>query len=459
MTLSEYTYYTDTKNHGGWNATAQAALAHELYDETATAISLHVQGAVRYSSANATGYGIEVDVGFGSTDGTGRTWVSTGAVLNYANWVGWTDGYWTLQKGHEAYQVQVFVNAWGRQWSGYGPAPENPNGGYNVTIPAKASYQVTYNANGGSGAPSAQTKWVGEALTLSSTEPTRANYIFKGWATSSSATTASYQPGGSYTGDAALALYAVWELALIPPSATLTAYRVASSSATTETPTGGYAYATLIWSVDTTKVSTNAVSAIAKTLTVDSGTAPTVTVSGTTAGTSGTCYFRWTADTGRIYTLTVTVTDTNGASTVKAITIANIKYPIYVYDQYKVKMEDLTLGTALPAASGGTGKTYGFQWQQLATWTGSTAMAISLTNYSEVMVLAQASGYLGSALIPKAALTSSDQELYLGGGFADLAPSGRDFVANIKTTQVKPVAAVKDGVDVMSATIWFVYAR
>ena len=39
----------------------------------------------------------------------------------------------------------------------------------------KKSYTVSYNANGGSGAPSSQTKIYGETLTLSSTKPTKSN--------------------------------------------------------------------------------------------------------------------------------------------------------------------------------------------------------------------------------------------------------------------------------------------
>lgn len=79
---------------------------------------------------------------------------------------------------------------------------------------SKATYSVSFNANGGSGAPSAQTKTYGTTLTLSSTKPTRAGYIFKGWGTSSTATTASYQPGSSYTSNAAITLYAIWQTAI-----------------------------------------------------------------------------------------------------------------------------------------------------------------------------------------------------------------------------------------------------
>ena len=89
-----------------------------------------------------------------------------------------------------------------------------------VTLYAKwtaITYTVSYNANGGTGAPGNQTKTYGQTLTLSTTVPTRTNYNFKGWATSASATTPNYQPGGSYTANAAITLYAVWEIAYIAP--------------------------------------------------------------------------------------------------------------------------------------------------------------------------------------------------------------------------------------------------
>lgn len=72
-------------------------------------------------------------------------------------------------------------------------------------------YTITFNANGGSGTPAAQTKTHGTALTLSSTKPTRDGYTFLGWATSSTATSAQYKPGAGYTQDADVTLYAVWQ--------------------------------------------------------------------------------------------------------------------------------------------------------------------------------------------------------------------------------------------------------
>ena len=82
---------------------------------------------------------------------------------------------------------------------------------FTVTVPAWTSYKITYNANGGNGAPSAQTKWKDQTLTLSSTKPTRTGYSFLGWSTSSTATSATYSAGGSYTANAAATLYAVWK--------------------------------------------------------------------------------------------------------------------------------------------------------------------------------------------------------------------------------------------------------
>ena len=80
------------------------------------------------------------------------------------------------------------------------------------------TYTISYNANGGSGAPSSQTKTYGVALTLSSTAPTRTGYTFLGWSTSSSATSATYCTGSahttnnSYTTNAAATMYAVWQI-------------------------------------------------------------------------------------------------------------------------------------------------------------------------------------------------------------------------------------------------------
>lgn len=85
---------------------------------------------------------------------------------------------------------------------------------YTVVVPPLESWYVTFNANGGSGGPSVQKKWYGEAFEIPSTVPTRNNYEFLGWATSKARADAKivdYDPGDTYSTNAALILYAVWK--------------------------------------------------------------------------------------------------------------------------------------------------------------------------------------------------------------------------------------------------------
>lgn len=83
---------------------------------------------------------------------------------------------------------------------------------WTYTVPALPTYTVSYNANGGSGAPGNQTKTYGVNLTLSSTKPTRSGYTFSKWNTASNGSGTNYNPGASYTSNAALTLYAQWTI-------------------------------------------------------------------------------------------------------------------------------------------------------------------------------------------------------------------------------------------------------
>lgn len=112
---------------------------------------------------------------------------------------------WTIAKGTSAKTITLTASAHSDRWG------QTLSKSQSISIPALAHYTVSYNANGGSGAPSSQTKYYGIDLTLSSTKPTRSGYTFVGWNTSSSATTSKYAAGGKYTGNAALSLYAIWK--------------------------------------------------------------------------------------------------------------------------------------------------------------------------------------------------------------------------------------------------------
>lgn len=117
------------------------------------------------------------------------------------------------------------LNQTGLQFAGWGG---NPNG-YAAVLQPGDSYTVTqdttlyaqwdanqlvvsYDANGGTGAPEAQVFTVGDAnRQLSNETPSRENYLFQGWALSSTAEEAQYQPGDVYTGTQSATLYAVWK--------------------------------------------------------------------------------------------------------------------------------------------------------------------------------------------------------------------------------------------------------
>lgn len=83
----------------------------------------------------------------------------------------------------------------------------------NITLYAQwtaNTYTVSYNANGGAGAPTSQTKTHDVTLTLSATTPTRTGYTFSSWNTAINGSGTSYSAGGSYTANAAVTLYAQW---------------------------------------------------------------------------------------------------------------------------------------------------------------------------------------------------------------------------------------------------------
>lgn len=76
------------------------------------------------------------------------------------------------------------------------------------------TYTISYNANGGSGAPASQTKIQDENITISSTVPTLGSCAFLGWATSKANAKnkiVTYGAGDTYSTNAAITLYAVWD--------------------------------------------------------------------------------------------------------------------------------------------------------------------------------------------------------------------------------------------------------
>ena len=175
------------------------------------------------------------------------------------------DSYFDVTRTTSAQTKTVTSTAKGKTVSGYGSA-----GGSGVsvsktyTIPALDSYTVSYNANGGSGAPSSQTKWYGKTLTLSSTKPTRTGYTFVNWNTKSDGSGTSYSSGGSYTTNGGTTLYAIWKIIAYTvsynanngsgaPSAQTKTYNVTLKLSSTVPARTGYDF--LGWSTSNTATS------------------------------------------------------------------------------------------------------------------------------------------------------------------------------------------------------------
>lgn len=81
---------------------------------------------------------------------------------------------------------------------------------------------IKYDANGGTNAPAEQKK-TQQSLTLSSSQPTRDGYTFLGWSTSANGSV-QYRPGGQYTANQNVTLYAVW--LQNPTKASVEMYRI-----------------------------------------------------------------------------------------------------------------------------------------------------------------------------------------------------------------------------------------
>lgn len=105
---------------------------------------------------------------------------------------------------------------WKINGTNYGQGSKVKNLATSGTVTAYAqwgvrNYTISYNANGGSGAPGNQTKSHGTNITLSGTKPTRGGWEFVGWNSSSTAHNSQYNPSSTYSANSNITLYAVWK--------------------------------------------------------------------------------------------------------------------------------------------------------------------------------------------------------------------------------------------------------
>ena len=209
--------------------------------------------------------------------------------------------------------------------TGINPATISANGSY--ALPAITwEHTVSYNANGGTGAPDNQKKIYGSVLTLSSVRPTRDGYVFMGWATSSAGDVA-YMPGSTYGVDADVTLYAVWQIAYIKPTITgLTALRCDSKGSPKSD--GTYIKVTGSWQVDRTLNSSNKATSVRIDYQETASGSPvkaSETYPNTTSGKISQIIGNGKISTGSVYFVIVTITDLNGSKQEEVIVPAQFR--------------------------------------------------------------------------------------------------------------------------------------
>lgn len=154
---------------------------------------------------NATTYAVQIVAGIqvGNNNGTvGVSDILVGVSGTSQTLKQTTTNFYTTEINGENIVYPAFTWSWAKDHSSKSVTIaaailksgvlEQSRGAVTLTIPAKTSYKVTYNANSGTGAPSSQTKWYGESLKISTTKPTRTGYTFTHWRGSNNV---NYDPG------------------------------------------------------------------------------------------------------------------------------------------------------------------------------------------------------------------------------------------------------------------------
>lgn len=322
-----------TSDSGGWSTTNQIKLKSYSFSYTkgktaatryiyAKLSNVDVAGATMYASTTfsvpkKTSYTITYNANGG-----------TGAPSSQTKWHGENTNISTVIPVRNGYTFLGWALTLSDAQSGsvYYYAGHNCGRDENLTLYAvweANTYTVSYNANGGTGAPANETKKHGTDLTLSSAIPTRENYNFLGWGISASSTTVSYAAGAKYTTNAPVTLYAIWELAYTKPIIYGAVVSRCDSNGT-DKDDGTYGLITFSWECfhDVTSI------IIEWAASVGTGS-KTLTASGKSGSVENEIFGNGELSADVSYTVTITVAD-SGGNTPNPLTLNGASYPIDV---------------------------------------------------------------------------------------------------------------------------------
>lgn len=271
----------------------------------------------RYDAQDTDNYGGRFDEGMSEPDGYWGTW--NGYSFGSGSGTRQIESFSSRTYSRRTYDYTISYaltcnSSTGTYYNGWHTVGSKDLS-WKLTIPKLDSYTVSYDANGGSNAPSSQTKWYGTTLLLSSQKPVRANYNFLGWSTSSTATSAEYLAGGSYTSNSGATLYAVWKLAAVAPIISSVTFNRCTENGEMNAE-GTYIKAVIAWAVDTKVITSNAGKVINITWSPATGdiSSKSITVTGT-SGTVTQILGSANFDPSKVYTFNSSITDTVGLTT------------------------------------------------------------------------------------------------------------------------------------------------
>ncbi len=195
---------TVTLNSSGWSA-GQLKITYTASNGTLTITEMQGKRSGGYRSWNTSDTSVTVTIG-----GTEKT-VSLNHCVDFGNgeWNTWSakDTSWTGLSG-TSIGISVKMPSSGQAYGSAKFATSTADD--NLAVMSWDTYTITYDANGGTGAPSSQTKTYGTSLDISSTVPKKTGYTFRHWESVRSDGTWYFQPSETTTFNGNQTLVAQW---------------------------------------------------------------------------------------------------------------------------------------------------------------------------------------------------------------------------------------------------------